>query len=286
MKIGVSTYSYFSLLNTGKTLFDFIDYTADAGFDFIEFVDLKPDEGQSMADYARQVAAHTKKRGLGIASYTIGADLINGSDGDQKAEVKRLKECLDVAAILGAPLMRHDATWGFRDKSMGRNYKDAIKLMLPFIREVADYAKTLGIKTMVENHGYFMQESHRVEELILSVDRENFGWLVDMGNFVCAEESPLKGVAVAAPYAFHAHAKDFLFKPGTEKSPGEGWFGTRGGNHLRGTIIGHGIIPVAQCINILKASGYDGTISVEFEGMENSLVAVKSGLAFLKGCLQ
>jgi hypothetical protein len=43
---------------------------------------------------------------------------------------------------------------------------------------------------MVENHGFFCQDSERVEKLITQVGKENFGALVDIGNFLCVDESP------------------------------------------------------------------------------------------------
>ena len=94
------------------------------------------------------------------------------------------------------------------------------------------------------------------------------GALVDMGNCMCADEAPEKAVGVMAPLAFHVHAKDFLYKPCTARNPGKGWFGTRGGAFLRGTVIGHGVVPVEACLRILKNAGYDGTVAIEFEGME------------------
>ena len=89
-------------------------------------------------------------------------------------------------------------------------------------------------------------------------------------------------MAVAAPYAFHVHAKDFLFKPGNQIDPGDGWFKSRGGHYLRGTIVGHGVVPVAQCAAMLKKAGYDGFLSLEFEGMEDNLTALKAGYAYLR----
>jgi hypothetical protein len=82
---------------------------------------------------------------------------------------------------------------------------------------------------MVENHGFFAQDSARVEKLLNAVNHPNFGWLVDMGNFVCADEEPYKAVGIAAPYAFHVHAKDFHIKSGMLPNPGQGWFRSRGG---------------------------------------------------------
>jgi aldehyde:ferredoxin oxidoreductase len=36
-----------------------------------------------------------------------------------------------------------------------------------------------------------------------------------------------------------------------------GWFRSRSGNYLRGTVAGHGAVPIAQCVYILKKAGYD-----------------------------
>ena len=107
-----------------------------------------------------------------------------------------------------------------------------------------------------------------------------------MGNFTCADESSAYAVGIAAPYAFHVHAKDFLIKSGNGTDPGHGWFRSRGGNYLRGTIVGHGEIPVVQCVHILKNAGYQGWLSLEFEGMEDNLSAVEAGLAYLRRITQ
>ena len=102
-----------------------------------------------------------------------------------------------------------------------------------------------------------------------------------MGNFLCADADPVKACTIAAPHAFHVHAKDFLFKSGEYDCP-EGFFSTLGKNHIRGTVVGHGTVPVKNCVNALKRGGYDGWLSIEFEGMEECLPAIKAGLDFLK----
>ena len=53
-------------------------------------------------------------------------------------------------------------------------------------------------------------------------------------------------------------------------------------NYLRGTIIGHGVVPVKQCLSILKKNGYDGYIGVEFEGIEDCIQGISIGLANLR----
>jgi sugar phosphate isomerase/epimerase len=282
MQIGVSSYSFSKLFTQeAYTLFDAIEYAGKTGFDAIEFTDIAPKAGRDAADLARDLGAACKAAGLDVTCYAVYADFLYGSGRDMKKETERIKGCVDTARLLGASRMRHDATWGLKDAFYGRTWKDAVKAMAPAIREVAGYAEGFNIKTMTENHGYFLQDSYRMEELVLAVDHPNYGLLVDMGNFMCADETSVNALARVMPYAFHVHAKDFLWKSGTEPKPDDSWFPTRAGNHLRGTILGHGVVSVSQCLMYIKNSGYQGAVSLEFEGSEEPLEAIARGYKFL-----
>ncbi len=278
MKYATSSYSF---RRDGISQFDCIAAAKQIGYDGIEFTDLMPHDGSTQAEYAKKIADECAKNSMEVVSYTIGADFINCKDGDTAAEIERLKGQVDIAAILGVKCMRHDATQGFNDGSR-RGFDEALPILADAYREVTRYAATKGIKTMVENHGFFAQDSNRVEKLITTVADDNFGWLCDMGNFLCADEAPEKAVGIAANYVFHVHAKDFVVKSGNEPNPGNGFFKSRGGNYLKGTIVGHGNVPVVQCLSILKGKGYDGFVSVEFEGMENPTEALTISLENLK----
>jgi len=78
------------------------------------------------------------------------------------------------------------------------------------------------------------------------------------------------------------HVKDFFFKSGAEYEPLEGWMGTRAGNFIRPTIIGHGDAHVLQSLKVLRESGYDGFVSIEFEGAEDTLSSIAEGLSYMK----
>lgn len=288
MKIGVSSYSFSRLVNSGvMNPLDVIPKAVELGFEGIEFAGFTLQEGESALAFAEKARAVCEKYGLAITNYPIGADFIQGSDGDLTAEIERIKEEVRIAHALGAPGMRHDATRGFPTDHIGAKSFDAA---LPRLTEgclaVTEFAAELGVRTMVENHGYFCQDSDRVEKLICAVNHPNFGALVDIGNFACADEESTSAVARLAPYTFHVHAKDFHIKSGMLPFPGEGWFKSRAGNYLRGAIIGHGEIPIMQCLNILKASGYDGPLSIEFEGMEDPIQGITLGLQNLKDIIR
>ncbi len=277
MKICVSSYS-FGPYQESLGYIGLCEKVKEMGFDGIEF-----SEAKWMNDFdpkiAEELRAKCEELELPIVSLCIGADFINKYTDEDKA---RYHKAVDFAAILGAANMRHDITSGIKDKKVGIGYDNAIEIVVPRIRELADYAASKGVGTMTENHGYFSQDAERVEKLINTVNHENFGALVDIGNFMCADEDPWKSVAIMAPYAKHVHAKDFYFKSGCEIDPGEGWFKTRACNYLRGAIIGHGDAHVYQSLCALKKAGYDGFVSIEFEGGEDKLTGIRIGLDNLR----
>jgi sugar phosphate isomerase/epimerase len=284
MKIAVSSYSFSRLINNGAmSQLDCIERAADMGFDAIEFVDIIPHDGSSQQTYAEKLRKKADECKIDVLTYTFGADFLTGSGGDVNAEIERVKKQIDLAVLLGAGGVRHDATNGFaKDKREYRGFDNALPHIADACRQVTEYAANLGVRTMVENHGFFCQDSKRVEKLVNTVAHPNFGWLVDIGNFLCADESPVTAVGRAAPYAFHVHAKDFHVKSGMHPSPGEGFFKSRAGNYLRGAIIGHGNVPVKQCISALMSAGYNGSVSIEYEGMEDPILGIRIGLDNLK----
>lgn len=284
MKFSVSSYSFAALMRTGEmTQLDCVKKAKEMGFDGIEFVDITPHDGSSREEYADQLRQACEKEQLTISNYTISADFLNGSGGDTAAEVKRVCAEIDMAVRLGATSVRHDACqWANPAKEEFQSFDRVLPKLSDACREVTVYAASKGVRTMVENHGYFCQDSERVEKLVNAVNHPNFGLLCDMGNFLCVDEPPELAFGRVAPYAFYVHAKDFIWKDGNGINPGKGFLRTRGGNYIRGTIIGHGVVPVKQCLDIMKANGYDGMVAIEFEGPETPVAAIEAGLENLK----
>ncbi len=278
MRLAVSSYSFDKLISSGEmTQFDCIAKAKEIGFEAIEFVEILPPKGVTCEEYARILEQECAKQGMVISCFTFGADFLTGSNHNTQLEIERVKKMIDIAAILGVNLVRHDATRGD-----GRPFDTILPIISDACREVTVYAAAKGIRTTVENHGYFCQDSERVEKLYHTVAHKNFGLLGDMGNFLCADEAPEKAFGRIAPFVFYAHAKDFYVKSGLHPNPGTGYFYSRGRNYLKGTIVGHGDVPVMQCLSILKNNGYDGYIAIEFEGMEDTITGITIGFENLK----
>ena len=279
MKLSVSSYSFQQYIGAGKlTQLSCIEKAKEMGFEAIEFTGLNGDTLDAQKEYAKQLRAEADRLGMTINAYTIGASLYYEDPAESEAEVNRLKGQLEVAKILGAEVMRHDVCWQLGKRGSARSFD----LMLPTIaanaRAVTEYAQTLGIQTCSENHGFIAQDSDRLERLFNAVNHDNYGLLVDMGNFLCVDEDPVLAVSRVAPYAIHVHAKDMLV---TDKPFGPSNIVTRGCNYLTCTAIGEGNVPVEQCLRILKKAGYNGFVSIEYEGREDCIEGITKGQVLL-----
>jgi len=283
MKVSVSSYSFSQQFRSGRmTQLDCVAKAKEIGFDAIEFTDIVGENLDQQKEYAKKIREEADRVGIEINAYTIGANLYQPTPEAQAAEIQRLKGQVDVAAILGAKVMRHDVCYSLGKTGNSRSFG----LMLPTIaegaRQVTAYAETLGIKTCTENHGYIAQDSYRVEQLFNAVNHDNYGLLVDIGNFICVDEDPALAVSRVAPYAVHVHLKDMLVRP---EPVGPICNATRGGNYFAGTVVGEGDIPVKRCLKILKQAGYDGIVSLEYEGSEDCLTGIARGLANVRKIL-
>ena len=78
MKTCVSSYSFQPMLSSGEiTQLQLICKVKEMGFDGIEFIDLMPENGMSVEEYAKRLRDESEKKNLPIVNYTIGAELLN-----------------------------------------------------------------------------------------------------------------------------------------------------------------------------------------------------------------
>ncbi len=279
MKIAISSYSYSSMVSSGQLPANQVMQKAkEMGFQGIEFAGLWVPEGRNAIEYARELAEEAASLGLTITCYSVGGNFLCS---DPAAEAERLKGEVDVAAALGTAYMRHDICYGPLPGGY-LSFENNLPILVKGARSVTEYAETLGIKTMIENHGFYCQDSHRVEMLVDGVHSDNYGVLLDLGNFLCVDEDPAKAAGILKGYVFAVHCKDFIFRDGATVPTGKGWLFTRGGNYIKGTTVGDGVVPVEKCLRILKAAGFDGNVALEYEGTEEAIGCIAAGYAAIR----
>lgn len=281
MKISVSSYSFKQYLDAGKLTWEELPEAAHKiGFEAIEFVNLPGETHEDRLAMAARLKKEADARGMTINAYTIGANLFQPTKEAADAEIERLTLQLEIAEALGASVMRHDVVSVLTREGLGRSFDMMLPVIAENARRVADEGQKRGIVTCSENHGRIAQDSDRVERLFNAVAHPNYGLLVDIGNFACVDEDNALAVSRVAPYAVHVHAKDFHIYD-YERGPIAGASKTRGQRSIIGCAVGDGDVPVRRCIDILRAAGYNGYFSIEYEGKTDCIDGITRGFNFL-----
>ena len=309
MKLGISSYSLNKRLRTEEmSLFDVIDWAKEHDCAHLELVPfslpLLKEDGTVDYDYVKRVRDHADKVGMPLSAVSLNACVIKPTADERKRELDRIRMYMDMAHFLGIKKMRHDTCSGQHPNGINtpEQFEKDFPVFVDAVRELADYAATLGMSTTLENHGLYVNGADRMVRLLNAVDRPNVGMTLDVGNFLCVDDRPEVAVAKCIKYADMIHLKDFYIrkkdrmlpqdgmytagakpaKPYVMPTPEEfrkmppslGYVGTASGlNILRGSILGQGDMDIWAILKTVKDAGYDKEVSIEFEGMEDCVAA-------------
>ena len=283
MKKGISSYCLSPAMAKGASIYDVIEFAKQIGCEHIEFVPFHTPfvlekEGKIDSAYIESVRRKCEDLSLEISTYSVNADLLILDKEAREREFNRVKLHIDAAEQLGLRVMRHDVA-SFRrpfSSNTPENFEKELPLMIDGIRYLYEYADKKGIATTLENHGFFCNGADRVIRMIQASDCPNLKMTLDVGNFLCVDEDPVASVKKCLPYAAIIHFKDFYVRK-KDRLPGQtemfncnngSWFETIAGKMLRGSILGQGDIDIPDVVRLIKNSGFDGYLSLEFEGME------------------
>ena len=236
------------------------------GFNLVETPELKKEFKQASAAL-----------NVPIGNYSLNANFLMLTDEQYRNELNRVKKHMDMASDMEISTMRVDSAAFARP--MSENTIEKFQCELPLIvqtyEELCDYAKPLGITVLLENHGFHANGSERVRQIMTSVKRDNFAHQLDVGNYICVDDTPEIATKKMILFAKTIHMKDFYIRP-AHRDPGgavefsceNSWFRSVNGTFLRGSILGQGDIDIWDVMRTVKNSDFDGDIYLEYEGME------------------
>lgn len=284
MKLGLSSYSFRPLLANGTlTVGGMFDWLSENGAEHLEiasfpFARQGDQTGYDLTRDSEIISAFARasaRTGIPISGICIGASFAFNSQEERRSQIDLVKRHVELCRRLEVQYLRHDvAPWSHRLKDTAE-FEEQFGGIVEACQEIADYAAERGVVTSVENHGFFMNSSGRVNRLIHAVNRPNFKFTLDIGNFLCVDEDAVVATKAALPQAGFVHLKDFYVR---RTSPGTGWLETLGGQAIRGSVFGFGDLETSMIIEAIVASGYDGFVSLEYEGNEPSLFGCATGL--------
>jgi sugar phosphate isomerase/epimerase len=231
LKISLNAYSFARLLNdhalgrgSGMSLFQLADFCAEQGFDAFDPTGYyfpgyqKNGPGVPSDKFIYELKRHAFNLGLGISGTGIGNNFTTADRVARANDVERIKRWSEVAAKLGAPVVRIFADTQMRAQtwetvSNGAKRADVEGWIADDIRACVEYASKLGVIIGVQNHGDFLQTADQVISLLKRVDSAWCGAIVDTGYFKAVD--PYAEMAKAAPFAVSWQIKQSPF--GVEK---------------------------------------------------------------------
>ena len=283
IKVGFTSYSFASALRSGTmNIVEAIQFAAGLGARHMELspgsmFEMNPETIAKIVETAKSVQ-------MPLSSYTIGANFVQKDAAAVKAEIERVKKEVEIAAALGVTRMRHDCGWRPQEECSYANFDRDFPIFVDACGQIADKAKTYGIVTSIENHGFYVQASERVQRVILAVNRDNFRTTLDVGNFLCVDEDPECAVMNNIKFASMIHFKDFHIRRSVTDPAG--FIKTLHGRYLRGAVTGDGDVDLPAICRIIKNSGYDVFLSIEYEGREECKFACTRALKNVKELME
>jgi len=258
------------------------DYAANLGFSSVEVLEVTSPGHPSVipdretAKTIRQVLA---ERGLTVACYSVGTCVYRSPEAEES-----LKYQAEIAAELGSPFLHHTLIPWLKKPADAPSFDEALEITADAAARVAKHAAPLGITCLYEDQGLYANGVTGFGTFYREIKNraQNVGVCGDVGNVLFVDESPVPFFREFIGEIRHVHIKDYLYKTNTSVSPGMYWLGTDGGNWVRDTMIGHGDLDIAGCMDILKKAGYDGALAFENEHPEPYEAGVKQGMDYLK----
>src|SRR4051794_34662426 len=178
LKISLNAYSFSKALNDrikgrgpGMSLFDLLDFCAEHDFDAIDPTGYfftgypKVPEVSYINDFKRRAF----QLGLDISGTGVRNDFATPDKEKRAADVKHAKEWVEVAARLGAPVLRVFAG----PVPTGHEWNEVSEWMAADLRECAEHGKKFGVLVGVQNHGDMLKNA---DEVIKIVEMVNSDW--------------------------------------------------------------------------------------------------------------
>jgi sugar phosphate isomerase/epimerase len=197
----------------------------------------------------------------------------------RSAELDKIAFGISEALIYGAKTVRIFAG----DVKEGMDFESARQWIVEGLCDASSMAHPAGIRLALENHGQLAGKSDQLIPLVEQV-RQITGTSCltlnpDTGNFLLVDESSVSSLIAALPLASMVHLKDF--RRVDVDAPGASYH-SLAGNAFAGVRLGSGDVDVAGCLSAIRDQGFDGWVSLEYEGDEDPLTAIPASLEVVR----
>ena len=183
---------------------DMIDCACDLGINAVEcfsmFEFCEPD-----ISMAEDIKKYSVEKGVSFPCFSVFCDI---SKTEYSSLLKRLKAYTDISAVLGSPYIHHTIVGeAYSPESVVPMGKELFETGINLVREVYDYAESIGVKAVYEEQGYIFNGCNGFEHFLDTVDRD-IAVVGDFGNIYQSDGTALDFVKQNINRICHVHVKD------------------------------------------------------------------------------
>jgi sugar phosphate isomerase/epimerase len=257
LKTALNAFSFnASLSDETMTISQLLDFCAATGFEGVDITGyyFKGYPQPPADEYLFEIKRKAFKLGIEISGTGVRNDFTIADSSKRQQEVALVKKWIDVAAKIGAPVIR---IFAGNQKNEGITKEQVTEWMLKDIQTCVDYGKQQGVIIGLQNHNDFIQTADQVIKIIETINSVWLGLILDTGSYRVLD--PYEEIARSVKYAVNWQIKEKIFINGAEKET-----------------------DMDKLMTIIKASGYKGYLPIETLGDGDPKAKVTTLLAKLQ----
>jgi sugar phosphate isomerase/epimerase len=270
MKISMMSYTM-DRGQWGKThdIKELCRFTQELGLDGIDWVTtygIDPEEVRKIMD----------DNGLKTVCYTFFADINFPGRKDRQKGLDEIKMGIEIAHVLGTDKIM--LPFGGKNEYSRREAK---KNVIAGLKEAVRIGRKSGITVTVEDFTSLRSPFLVSSDFIETVKQiPELRVTYDSGNFFVGGEDPIVAYKNLKDMVVFGHFKDWTIVQS------ETGIKDINGRFYRTALVGEGIVDYKNLIDVIKESGYDGYMNLEYEGDDYSPEeAMRTGLKYLESMI-
>ncbi len=249
LKTSLNAFSFNAPLSSGAmTIHDMLDFCAANNFEGVDitgyyfkgYPQVPPD------DYLFGIKRKAFGLGLEITGTGVRNDFTVADKTKREQEVVLVKKWIEVAAKIGAPVIR---IFAGNQKNEGIPAEQVTDWMLKDIQTCVDYGKQYGVIIGLQNHNDFIQTAAQVNKMIEAINSEWLGLILDTGSY--RVHDPYDEIAKSIKHTVNWQIKENVFINGKEVET-----------------------DMPKLMSIIKASDYRGYLPIETLGAGDPKIKV------------
>lgn len=269
LRLGTSTYSFWHFKPEKVPIETVMHHAHDMGLDGVEILHAQMDSEEN--EYLQHLKRTAFSLGLDIFCLSIHQDFVSPDAREREKNIAHTLKCIELAHTLGVPAIRlNSGRWntltsfdelmthkGMEPPLAGYSDEDAFSWVIEAIERCLPSAEMRGVVLALENHWGLTRSPEGVNRIVEAVGSEWLKVTMDCGNFI---EDTYVNLEKIAPHTVLVHAKTYF--------GGGEWYTLE--------------LDYKRIAGILRAAGFKGYVSLEYEGKEDPMIGVPKSIVLLR----